>query len=102
MSYGGLHGDLPFPIVCDAERKLAADLGIMDPDEKDCKGAPLTCRCVFFISPERKVKASILYPATTGRSFKEILRVLDSLQVGLVIQLASGSPSVDQDQWVLS
>lgn len=81
MAYGGLSGDFPFPIVCDSNRQLAADLGIMDPEEKDSLQQPLTCRCVFFISPDKKVKASILYPATTGRSFKEILRVLESLQL---------------------
>lgn len=81
MSYARLSGNLPFPMVCDPDRSLAASLGIMDPDEKDKKGLPLTCRCVFFIGKDRKIKASILYPATTGRSFKEILRVLDSLQL---------------------
>ncbi|CDI81357.1 peroxidoxin 2, putative [Eimeria praecox] len=81
MSYGGACGDLPYPLVCDPERNLAASLGIMDPAEKDKAGLPLTCRSVFFISPQKKLAASILYPATTGRSFKEILRVLDSLQL---------------------
>lgn len=81
MSYGGSCGDLPYPLVCDPDRKLASSLGIMDPAEKDKAGLPLTCRSVFFINPQKKLAASILYPATTGRSFKEILRVLDSLQV---------------------
>ncbi|XP_026190941.1 peroxiredoxin-6 [Cyclospora cayetanensis] len=80
-AFSGFHGDLPFPMICDPKRKLATSLGIMDPREKDKAGMPLTCRCVFFISPQKKVAASILYPATTGRSFKEILRALDSLQL---------------------
>ncbi|KJP85285.1 hypothetical protein AK88_05096 [Plasmodium fragile] len=69
------------PIVCDESRELANKLKIMDEKEKDIKGLPLTCRCVFFISPEKVVKATVLYPATTGRNANEILRVLKSLQL---------------------
>jgi len=72
---------VPYPIIADTDRNLANKLGIMDPNEKDRKGLPLTCRSVFFISPAKKVLSLILYPATTGRSFDEILRVLDSLQL---------------------
>ncbi|ETW37266.1 hypothetical protein PFTANZ_02037 [Plasmodium falciparum Tanzania (2000708)] len=69
------------PMVCDESRELANQLKIMDEKEKDIKGLPLTCRCVFFISPDKKVKAPVLYPATTGRNSQEILRVLKSLQL---------------------
>lgn len=81
MALGGLSGEVPFPIVCDHDRHLATELGIMDPKEKDSQGLPLTCRAAFFINPQKKIKAIILYPATVGRSFKEILRVLDALQL---------------------
>jgi len=82
QSYGGI-GDqqtFPFPLIDDTDRKLAKNLGMIDPDEFDQKGLPLTARAVFIIGPDKKLKASILYPATTGRNFDEILRLLDSLQ----------------------
>ncbi|KEG03596.1 1-cys peroxiredoxin, putative [Plasmodium vinckei vinckei] len=69
------------PIVCDESRELANKLKIMDEEEKDKSGLPLTCRCLFFISPEKTIKATVLYPATTGRNAQEILRVLKSLQL---------------------
>merc|ERR1712243_139952 len=49
--------------------------------EKDSKGMPLTCRAVFIIGPDKRLKLSLLYPATTGRNFDEIIRVVDSLQL---------------------
>ncbi|XP_063796041.1 peroxiredoxin-6-like isoform X1 [Pseudophryne corroboree] len=72
---------LPFPIIADPKRDLAVQLGMLDPDEKDNEGMPVTARCVFIIGPDKKMKLSILYPATTGRNFDEILRVVDSLQL---------------------
>ncbi|EJD76541.1 1-Cys peroxiredoxin, variant [Loa loa] len=60
---------LPFPIIADENRSLATKLGMMDPDERDEKGAALTARCLFIIGPEKTLKLSILYPATTGRNF---------------------------------
>ncbi|MEE6496084.1 hypothetical protein FKM82_002221 [Ascaphus truei] len=72
---------LPFPIIADPKRELAVQLGMLDPDEKDKDGMPVTARCVFIIGPDKKMKLSLLYPATTGRNFDEILRVVDSLQL---------------------
>uniref|UniRef100_A0A915JM84 1-Cys peroxiredoxin n=1 Tax=Romanomermis culicivorax TaxID=13658 RepID=A0A915JM84_ROMCU len=71
--------DVSFPIVADEQRKIALEFGMLDPDEVDSKGLPLTCRSVFIIGPDKKLKLSILYPATTGRNFDEILRAVDSL-----------------------
>ncbi|XP_019752655.1 peroxiredoxin-6 [Hippocampus comes] len=72
---------LPFPIIADEKRQLATKLGMLDPDEIDVDGIPVTARCVFVIGPDNRLKLSILYPATTGRNFDELLRVIDSLQL---------------------
>eukprot|EP00112_Aurelia_sp_Birch-Aquarium-sp1_P024993 Seg811.4 transcript_id=Seg811.4/GoldUCD/mRNA.D3Y31 product=Peroxiredoxin-6 protein_id=Seg811.4/GoldUCD/D3Y31 len=79
-AYNGLE-KFSYPIIADPNRDIAMALGMMDADEKDKKGLPLTCRAVFIIGADKKVKLSILYPATTGRNFSEVLRVIDSLHL---------------------
>ena len=74
-------GEFPYPIIADAKRDLAIRLGMLDADERDSTGMPAAARAVFIIGPDKKLKLSILYPATTGRNFDEILRVIDALQV---------------------
>ena len=81
QAYNGLNGGWPYPIISDPHREIAVKLGMLDPAEKDKAGLPLTARAVFIIGADKKVKLSILYPATTGRNFDEILRVVDSLQL---------------------
>ena len=66
-----------FPILGDADRKVSDLYGMIHPQANDT----LTVRSVFFIDPNKKVRAMITYPASTGRNFDEILRVLDSLQL---------------------
>merc|ERR1712061_286610 len=78
-----------YPIIADPNRDVAELYGMMDPDEKDAKGMPLTCRAVFVVGPGRKLMLSILYPATTGRNFNEILRVIDSLQLTATKKVAT-------------
>lgn len=70
-----------YPIIADTNRELAVKWGMVDPAEKDAAGLPMTCRAVFVIGPDKKLKLSILYPASTGRNFNEVLRVVDSLQL---------------------
>ncbi|KAK9805491.1 hypothetical protein WJX72_001219 [[Myrmecia] bisecta] len=70
-----------YPIIADESRNIATTWGMIDPDEKSATGLPMTARAVFVIGPDKKLKLSILYPATTGRNFDEILRVIDSLQL---------------------
>ena len=81
QAYSGIHGNWPYPIISDPNRDLAVKLGMLDDLEKDKAGLPLTARAVYVVGPDKKIKLSILYPATTGRNFNEILRVIDSLQL---------------------
>jgi len=66
-----------FPILADPDRKVSNLYGMIHPNANDT----LTVRSVFFIDPRKKVRAMITYPASTGRNFDEILRVIDSLQL---------------------
>ena len=66
-----------FPILGDPDRKISNLYGMIHPQANDT----LTVRSVFFIDPNKKVRAMITYPASTGRNFDEIMRVLDSLQL---------------------
>ena len=68
---------LNFPILGDADKKVSNLYGMIHPQANDT----LTVRSVFFIDPKKKVRAIITYPASTGRNFDELLRVLDSLQL---------------------
>ncbi|CAG9781796.1 unnamed protein product [Diatraea saccharalis] len=81
--YAGLNEDekFPYPIIEDKDRKIANLLCMIDKDELDNSGIPLTARAVFIIDSNKKFRLSLLYPATTGRNFDEILRVIDSLQL---------------------
>ena len=53
------------------ERPAVCSYGMLDADEKDKSGIPLTARAVFVIGPDKRLKLSLLYPATTGRNFAE-------------------------------
>jgi alkyl hydroperoxide reductase subunit AhpC len=68
---------LNFPLIGDPDRTIATLYDMIHPNASDT----LTVRSVFIIGPDKKVKLSITYPASTGRNFDEILRVIDSLQL---------------------
>ncbi|KAI9033512.1 thioredoxin-like protein [Hyaloraphidium curvatum] len=77
--------DLKFPIIADPTRKVAALYDMLDYQDAtnvDAKGIPFTVRSVFVIDPKKTIRLTLTYPASTGRSFPEILRVIDSLQLG--------------------
>jgi len=66
-----------FPLLADPERKVAQLYDMLDPTSEN----NLTARSVFVIGPDKKVKLMIIYPASTGRNFEEILRAIDSVQL---------------------
>ena len=68
---------LNYPILGDPDRKVSNLYGMIHPNANDT----LTVRTVFVIDPNKKVRLTITYPASTGRNFDEILRVIDSLQL---------------------
>jgi alkyl hydroperoxide reductase subunit AhpC len=66
-----------FPMIGDADRKVADLYDMIHPNASDT----LTVRSVYVISPDNKIKLELTYPASTGRNFDELLRVIDSLQL---------------------
>ncbi|MEO1225460.1 MAG: peroxiredoxin [Pseudomonadota bacterium] len=66
-----------FPMIADADRNVATLYGMIHPNADDT----MTVRSVYIIGPDKKIKLSLQYPASTGRNFNEILRVIDSLQL---------------------
>ena len=75
-----------FPMIGDADRAVSNLYGMIHPNANDT----LTVRSVFVVGPDKKVKLTVTYPASTGRNFDEVLRVIDSLQ--LTAQYAVATP----------
>ncbi|MCY3788657.1 MAG: peroxiredoxin [Gemmatimonadetes bacterium] len=71
------NANLAFPMIADPERKVSELYDMIHPNALD----NMTVRSVFVIGPDKKVKLTLTYPASTGRNFDEILRVIDSLQL---------------------
>ncbi len=69
--------DVQFPVIADKDRKISELYDFIHPNAS----ATATVRSLLIIDPEKKVRLIITYPASTGRNFNEILRVLDSLQL---------------------
>ena len=66
-----------FPMIADADSKVSNLYGMIHPNANDT----LTVRTVFIIDPAKKVRLTLTYPASTGRNFEEVLRVVDSIQL---------------------
>ena len=92
-SHDGWKGDieetqghaLNFPLIADEDRKVADAYDMIHPNANDT----LTVRSVFVIGPDKKVKLTLTYPASTGRNVDEIIRVLDSLQLTAKYKVAT-------------
>jgi thioredoxin-dependent peroxiredoxin len=86
-----------FPILADADRKVSNLYDMIHPNASDT----FTVRSVFIIDPTKKVRATITYPASTGRNFDEILRVIDSLQLTDRYSVATPVSWTDGDEVVI-
>lgn len=113
-AFAGGNAPFSFPVICDSDRSLAVRLGMLDPSDVGQAGLAIPVRAVFIVGPDKLLKLSLLCecaavvkkkscgsplilliffrfldPATTGRNFDEILRVLDSLQLTAVHGVAT-------------
>jgi alkyl hydroperoxide reductase subunit AhpC len=86
-----------YPILADSDRKVAKLYDMIHPEANDT----LTVRSVFFIDANKKIRAIITYPASTGRNFQEILRVIDSLQLTDNYKVATPVDWKDGDEVVI-
>ncbi len=80
-----------FPMIGDPDRAVAGLYGMIHPNASDT----MTVRSVFVIGPDNKIKLTLTYPASTGRNFEEILRVIDSLQLTATYQVSTPADWTD-------
>lgn len=71
------HAKVNFPIIADEDRHVSELYGMIHPNASETN----TVRSVFIIDPKKKIRLTLCYPASTGRNFDEILRVIDSMQL---------------------
>jgi thioredoxin-dependent peroxiredoxin len=81
------HTSVNFPIIADPDKKVALLYDMIHPNASE----NFTVRSVFIIGPDKKIKLTLTYPASTGRNFQELLRVIDSLQ--LTAQFSVATPA---------
>ena len=86
-----------YPIIADSDSKVANLYGMIHPKSLN----KLTVRSVFIIDPDKKIRLTLTYPASTGRNFDEILRVIDSLQLTDYYQVATPANWKDGDNCVV-
>ncbi len=91
------HTTVNLPIIADEDKKVALLYDMIHPNADD----KLTVRSVFVIGPDKKVKLIIVYPASTGRNFDELLRVIDSLQLTAYHKVATPANWQNGDDCVI-
>jgi alkyl hydroperoxide reductase subunit AhpC len=89
---------LNFPIIGDEDRKVADLYDMIHPNASDT----MTVRSVFIIAPDKKVKLTLTYPASTGRNVDEIVRVLDSLQLSAAYPVSTPIDWKDGDEVIIA
>ena len=87
-----------FPIIADEDKKVANLYDMIHPNADNT----LTVRSVFIIGPDKKIKLILIYPASTGRNFDELIRVIDSLQLTAYRKLATPANWKQGDDCVVS
>ena len=87
-----------FPIIADEDKKVANLYDMLHPNASD----KFTVRAVFIIGFDKKIKLTLTYPASTGRNFDEILRVIDSLQLTANYSVATPANWKDGEDVVIS
>jgi alkyl hydroperoxide reductase subunit AhpC len=90
--------ELDFPIIADPDFTISHLYGFVHPNASD----RFTVRSVVVIDPDKKVKLIITYPASTGRNFDELIRVIDSLQLTAIYSVATPANWVQGDDVVIS
>lgn len=88
---------IDFPILADPDRKIATLYDMIHPNANDT----LTVRSVFIIDPNKKIRTILTYPASVGRNFAEILRVIDALQIGDKYTLATPANWIPGDDCII-
>ncbi len=89
---------LNFPLIADEDRKVAELYDMIHPNELET----LTVRSVFIVGPDKKVKLTLTYPASTGRNVDEVLRVLDSLQLTAGFSVSTPVNWTDGDDVIIA
>lgn len=87
-----------FPIIADPDRKVATAYDMIHPNADD----KATVRSVFIIGPDKKIKLTLTYPASTGRNFMELLRVMDSLQLTVNHKVATPADWKQGEECIVS
>ena len=89
--------EVNFPIIADADRNVATLYDMIHPNASEKS----TVRSVFVIGPDKKIKLTLTYPASTGRNFNELIRVIDSLQLTADYQVATPADWQDGDDVIV-
>jgi alkyl hydroperoxide reductase subunit AhpC len=91
------HVQVGFPIIADEDKQVAGLYDMIHPNASET----FTVRSLFIIGPDKKIKLTLTYPASTGRNFVEVLRVLDSLQLTENYSVATPANWVDGEKVII-